>query len=524
MRGRRGDNNRRIGTPTTNVTEANIVHGPRIRRRPEAHDDFEDAPPRLRRALRPDNPHLNRRAPRAPRAHAPQPAPVAAIAGAMIAEEDGGDPAALLPPPIPSLSACLDMAGQGTMPPIPIHEHPDMIKTMGTFIEATYGTNIFHCPLCKEISFTPLQDGYKYVNRERVNMSACSTCLPCWMNNSMIPFGSANCFDPFEGSAEAMAAYATLPKDVTEIESMLMALHSPIMKIYRLKGGSHAASGNVINFVQNIDELAVQLPRTLSTVNVLVVRRQQGLDPEVDFKDFKVRRGHILAWLTFLKAHNRHYAHIDINLDNLNGLPDNNALGVFAQLRTIEPPLAAAAIPPPVAEAQQNSPLNVPDDDLSDDDLPVADAAGMDDELHAGLNQGPQDAITGELLADNILETGVAHAAPILNERQQNEQLLERIQWPNRQILPINEYETVGLFAKTFPTLFPFGNGDPTDRAGRQLDQSINATMTHLNRYAIPNGRGGYSRPFDACSRFSHYIQDVDERQRINKQVSAHAA
>ena len=36
------------------------------------------------------------------------------------------------------------------------------------------------------------------------------------------------------------------------------------------------------------------------------------------------------------------------------------------------------------------------------------------------------------------------------------------MQWPNITNEPINEFHTLGLATQAFPTLFPFGTGDPT--------------------------------------------------------------
>ncbi len=49
-------------------------------------------------------------------------------------------------------------------------------------------------------------------------------------------------------------------RDLTEIEKMLIARVFPMMSIYKLRRGQHGYHGNVINFPQDIQELATKLP------------------------------------------------------------------------------------------------------------------------------------------------------------------------------------------------------------------------------------------------------------------------
>ena len=50
--------------------------------------------------------------------------------------------------------------------------------------------------------------------------------------------------------------------------------------------------------------------------------------------------------------------------------------------------------------------------------------------------------------------------------------LNETVQWPNITNELINEFDTPGLATQAFPTLFPFGTGDPTcsNRCRRKFD------------------------------------------------------
>ena len=76
-------------------------------------------------------------------------------------------------------------------------------------------------------------------------------------------------------------------RDLTKIEEMLIARVFPVMSVYRLRGGQHGYHGNVINFPQDVQELATKLPRHPSMLEVLVIRHH-ATNSEA-FRDFRVR-------------------------------------------------------------------------------------------------------------------------------------------------------------------------------------------------------------------------------------------
>ncbi len=57
------------------------------------------------------------------------------------------------------------------------------------------------------------------------------------------------------------------------------------------------------------------------------------------------------------------------------------------------------------------------------------------------------------------------------------------LDWPSIANRPINEYKTPGLATQAFPTLFPYGCGDPTS-PGRQRAVTLAQSFKHLIRYA----------------------------------------
>src|SRR6266540_2893187 len=93
---------------------------------------------------------------------------------------------------------------------------------------------------------------------------------------------------------------------------MLIARVFPVMSIYKLREGQHGYHGNIINFPQDIQELATKLPRHPSILDVLVVRHQSATNSGI-FRDFRVRRAKVILALNWLKKNNYYY--VDIIID-----------------------------------------------------------------------------------------------------------------------------------------------------------------------------------------------------------------
>ena len=67
------------------------------------------------------------------------------------------------------------------------------------------------------------------------------------------------------------------------------------------------------------------------------------------------------------------------------------------------------------------------------------------------------------------------------------------LDWPDSSGEPLNEFKTVGLLATmAFPTLFPFGVGDPTNPA-RVCEVSFSESFKYLIKFGECNEDGTYT-------------------------------
>lgn len=112
-------------------------------------------------------------------------------------------------------------------------------------------------------------------------------------------------------------------QDLTQVEEMLISAVLPIMSIYRLPHGQYSYSGHVINLPQDVASFATSLPRLPSELNVIVVRKEGGVQSH---HDFCVRRSVVLRALQWLVANNIYYCNVHIDPSALALLPEDDDL------------------------------------------------------------------------------------------------------------------------------------------------------------------------------------------------------
>lgn len=156
-----------------------------------------------------------------------------------------------------------------------------------------------------------------------------------------------------------------------------------------------------------------------------------------------VRREKILSSLEWLKTNNKYYYDIEIDFDAISALP-------------------ADGVPNDLLEVQMG------DDDIVDNDEGPA--------IEESTNDAPSVASTSFL--------------PLCNDPTMSEENAIRsqvaghdsLEWPTIGQDPINEFSTEGLASMVFPTLFPYGKGDPTSSSRHHKVSRVDA-FKHLIRY-----------------------------------------
>ncbi len=236
---------------------------------------------------------------------------------------------------------------------------------------------------------------------------------------------------------------------LTEMEEMIISPILPFMHVHQLKGGQLGMKGNVIQFRQNVLNLAKTVPRLPNEINFLMIKprgKNHKHNTEVK-RRYKVRRDVIQKFLeNAIKT--KHPAYLNVTYDplRLQSWPENDIPDVGT---TIE-------------EGKQHSKKATTKD--KDGDIEMKDASktavpsGFDDgfDFHDDDSIEDEDAAPYECVLNeprNIIRESDA-IDRIVNQRELTQ--------PDRSDNPINEFEEEYLLAKCFPTLFANeGNGDP---------------------------------------------------------------
>ena len=250
---------------------------------------------------------------------------------------------------------------------------------------------------------------------------------------------------------------------------MLIARACPIMCIYRKHGGQRGYKGYVVNLPQDIQEFLTRLPCYVNQLPVLLLRRTGQDNTHIDLR---VRRHKVLGALQWLQFNNPFYSNITINHIALQTLPYD---AVPTELQAIEDEHGSTVEDVINPEVPRNS----------HSFLPVPMAVGTEDEA---------------------IRATFEHTDPF--------------DWPNISNNLINEFRTPGLASQVFPTLFPYGAGDPTF-PGRQRKVTLTDGFKHLERYADVV-QGGFHWLFASHPRFPYWALNMKQRHQLISQASVY--
>lgn len=246
-------------------------------------------------------------------------------------------------------------------------------------------------------------------------------------------------------------------QNLTQTEEMLIARACPLMCIYTKHGGQRGYRGNVLNMPQDVQNFLKRLPRSPSTLPIVVVRKPGANKTHIDLT---VRRDVVLWALQWLQQNNPFYKEITIDQDILQSFPEN---GVPQDLQTMDGTI----------ENQEDMQPDI----ASDPDSPPT------------TTQSFLPTQTRTPTEDSAIQHLVNGADPL--------------DWPDVTGQPINEFRTVGLVTMAFPTLFPHGIGDPTN-PGRSYEVSLTDGFRHLIKFGECIDGNEYKWRFASHPRFPY--------------------
>jgi len=246
---------------------------------------------------------------------------------------------------------------------------------------------------------------------------------------------------------------------------MLISAALPIMSLYKLPLGQYAYSGHIINLPQDVTSFANTLPRLVTELDIIIIKKQGASDSH---HNFHVRRSVVFNALQWLIRNNKYYKNITINSEALDVLPEDDNVN------------------------------NLPSVYLESTD-------SSDDIEEPSEHQDPYNSI----LSGSFVPTTVHRMTEQETVRQSVQQRLQSattptVPWPTIGSSPINEFTTEGYMSCAFPTLFPTGAADFV--APRPIPVTIGNFFKHLMMYQ--DGR------FAKHPRFRYFALNTEMRWR----------
>ena len=321
-------------------------------------------------------------------------------------------------------------------------EHMDVHQYNLEYFEKSI--NFFVCTNCKKKHIVSLQDKNPCATKGKSKSS-------CYL------FTKKNNMDP-QDVPEVL-------KDLTLIEKQLIARVHPVVSLYKIKNCQYKYKGNIINFPQEVQEVANILPHTINKLdNIITIR----LDNSQGSKDFLVRRSVVKSALIWLKQNNPLYKDIHISEKNCEALPLNGS--VYQEIRGYN-------------KNQENT---------------QTDSSSEEDEKLQHSNEYEDDTDIEEITTTCTPQTYDFTKSEHVNNEVNN----SFCNWPTIGKTPINEFTTPGYITMAFPHLFPYGTGDFS--MPRQTKVTIKDYIKHVILYH--DGR------FSKDERFRYFIMNTEMR------------
>ncbi|KAJ3516563.1 hypothetical protein NMY22_g14178 [Coprinellus aureogranulatus] len=309
--------------------------------------------------------------------------------------------------------------------------------------------------------------GFTHLTADVVTMNMCRKCYASLKRDCMPQLALANGL--FRGRLPPQFS------DLTWIEEMVCAIYRNTAHVTRLFRSSSSNQptvlhGNTCAHEMNVVSTAKKLPCTPADINGMLTVVFVGPGPfkPDDAGDvFRVRKEKILAFLLWLRDHNRLYSHLDLDMDAVSQYPDDGPL-------------------PGIEESALH------------DERSATDARSMFNEETAGIESHPASLLTtdtnenmsGTLVLEKMgvsdpestripARRFVAKALSNLTSSSGENKLPDLVL--HRGEDPIPEYNNPDLVPGMYPTLYPLGIGGFDDKSRESKISFQHQAQYYLN-------------------------------------------
>ncbi|XP_052129345.1 uncharacterized protein LOC127750839 [Frankliniella occidentalis] len=246
------------------------------------------------------------------------------------------------------------------------------------------------------------------------------------------------------------------------IEKQLIARIYTVMSLYRFKTCQYKYKGHVINFTQDVQQVADKLPHLVADLNNVIIVK---LHEKIFLQDFVVRKDKVLNALLWLKQHNPNYSDLVIDYERVNLLPVND--NVYNQLKTLDEDNNTKTLGDYLSEANNATDSEDDSDQDENDDINLS-FTDVPDILNSSLKKS----------IDKVLI------------------------WPSIGKTPVNEFSSPGFLSMAFPHLYPYGKGDFS--MPREKKIHLKDYIKHLMLYK--------DQRFAQDERFRYFIMNSEMR------------
>ncbi|CAF4618095.1 unnamed protein product [Rotaria sp. Silwood1] len=296
----------------------------------------------------------------------------------------------------------------------------------------------------------------------------CQKCHVALTKGIIPKFSAAN--NMWLGDVPAELQDLTIPEEklisLYRHNSCVIKLHSPF---HSTTTAQTALKGNCITFLQNVPDIVNSLPLQLEdlydTLKVIFIGAHSPERIQLK-KVLTVRKKKIIKALQWLKKYNVLYQHIDINLKNIDALPEDNVPECI--MSTMEQKLSDEEVSSERV-GYIPDPLSNPTEYTTSDTIPINNSGVLD--------------VNGSTVSSNEI-------ANYILRKMKNNEITDQKDHENIYLIPhsskpVNEYFNPKLLVGLYPTLFCYGRGSPEDQTRPvkiQLREHIRYLLSYNDR------------------------------------------